>query len=68
MKTFQDYEKSARMITQIENYIPVVEAEQLQSLKEIGLNVEIPLTDGKRDCYINDRCSYMQINYGLYKC
>ena len=53
MKTFQDYEKSARMITQVKNYIPTVEAEQLQSLKGIGLNVEIPTTDGKRDCYID---------------
>ena len=53
MKTFEQYQKSSKMITQIENYIPTVEAEQLQSLKEIGLNVEIPSTDGKRDCYIN---------------
>ena len=53
MKTFKEYEKSARMITQIENYIPQVEGEQIQSLKEIGLNIEIPTTDGKRDCYIN---------------
>ena len=53
MKTFQEYEKSSKMIAQIENYIPQVEAEQLQSLKEIGLNIEIPTTDGKRDCYIN---------------
>ena len=53
MKTFKDYEKSAKMITQVENYIPVVEGEQIESLKAIGLDIEVPSTDGKRDCYIN---------------